>query len=62
MENRKAKQVLSGVGTTGRAWVVCKERCRGVWWKNYVHMYVNGKIKPGGTIIGMGEGGIKEND
>jgi hypothetical protein len=33
-----------------------------MWWKYYVHMYINGKMKPVETFPGMGEGEIKEND
>jgi hypothetical protein len=27
-----------------------------------MHIYVNGKMRPGETILGMGEGRIGEND
>jgi hypothetical protein len=32
-----------------------------MWWK-YVLMYENGKMRPVGTIPGIGEGRIKKND
>jgi hypothetical protein len=33
-----------------------------IWWKYYVHIYVNGEIGHIETIPGMGESKIKEND
>jgi hypothetical protein len=32
-----------------------------LWWKYYLHMYINGEMRPVETIPGA-EGGIKEND
>jgi hypothetical protein len=32
-----------------------------MWWEYYVFMYENGKMRPVGTIQGIG-GGIKNND
>jgi hypothetical protein len=29
----------------------------GIWWKYYVHMYTNGKMRPAETILGIGGGG-----
>jgi hypothetical protein len=33
-----------------------------IWWKYYVHIYVNGEIRHIETIPGIGESKIKEND
>jgi hypothetical protein len=33
-----------------------------MWWKHYVLMHVNGKMRPVETIPGMGGVVIKEND
>jgi hypothetical protein len=33
-----------------------------MWWKYYVLMYENGKMRPAKTISGMGVGVIKENN
>jgi hypothetical protein len=62
MENRKVKQVLSGVGTSGKGDII-RKACRGlIWWEYYVLMYENRKMRPVETISGMGGGRIKEND
>jgi hypothetical protein len=33
-----------------------------MWWKYYVLMSLNGKMRPVETVPGMGDEGIKEND
>jgi hypothetical protein len=35
---------------------------RRIWCKYCVHMYVNGKMRPVETILGIGGRRIKEND
>jgi hypothetical protein len=32
------------------------------WYKYCVHKYINGKVRHIETVLGIGEGGIKEND
>jgi hypothetical protein len=34
----------------------------GEYGANIAHLYVNGKMRSVESILGMGEGGIKEND
>jgi hypothetical protein len=33
-----------------------------IWWKNYVLMYANGKMRSVETVPGVGEGNIQVND
>jgi hypothetical protein len=33
-----------------------------MWWKYYVLMYKNGKLRPVETVPGMGEEGKKDSD
>jgi hypothetical protein len=54
-ENRRVEHVLSGiVGTSGggRRWG--KDARGRIWCKYCVHMYVNGKMIPVETVLGMG--------
>jgi hypothetical protein len=51
-----------GLATVGEGRIQGKGVGGQIWWKNYVLMYENGKIRSVETIPGMGETGIKEND
>jgi hypothetical protein len=57
---RRVEQSFLGPVEGGRMW----EKGVGLWtwWKHYVLVYVNGKMRTFGNIPGMGEWGIKEND
>jgi hypothetical protein len=55
VENRKAKQVLSRVVRTVKGRIQGKDAGGWIWWKYYVHMYVNGKMRIVETGPGMGE-------
>jgi hypothetical protein len=57
MEDRKVKQVLSGVGTRGWGGGYKERVNEGKWYKYYVLMYGNGKMRPVETILGSGEEG-----
>jgi hypothetical protein len=49
------RQILSGVGTSGRG-DIRKGYRRQIWQKYYVLMYENGKMRPAETSLRMGGG------
>jgi hypothetical protein len=58
LENRKQNWffwVVVGVGISGE-----REKVEEIVWEGK-YMYVNGKMIPVETVLGMGEGEIKEN-
>jgi hypothetical protein len=62
MKNRKIKQVLSqGWYQWGRGRRLQRKDAGGqIWWKYCALMYENGKMRPAGTILRMGDGDKRE--
>jgi hypothetical protein len=57
------RKVLPGELASVSVARICRESVRGlIMCKYWVHMYVNGKMRPAATIAGIQKRGIKENE
>jgi hypothetical protein len=54
LENRRAEHVLGWTGTSGQREVLRKEGRRVNMVQNCLHMYINAKMIPVETVLGIG--------